>query len=322
MLRADVAEGMKKNMYKYYDEGEAYSDYKPVYPQIFEIEKVTGAYEQGTSVIGVGRLTKVNEGAPFPVTNPREGFTTYGANRTFKDSIIITRETQDDHQKIEDLLRKMAKGWGKEWPETKDDWAAQVYLYGGYTAGHTVFNNDIDGVLATGYGQFPYDGIPFFNLSNNTRSSKAGGTYYNGAALGLTVTNFQTQWDLMTVTNAKNEKDLDEVIEPNALIVGAGAIVWTARTLLETTLIPGSSANDTNLLKGIVDLIPWRKVTDTNFWCLSKTKNGKVFQERMEPEVDFFEDKNTKNWHATIMGRVGIRIDNWRFDCASQFSTS
>ena len=322
MLRADFIEGQKKQMYKYFDEGEAYSEYKPKYPEILAIEKSDSAREQGTSIIGVGRLTETNEGEDAPVSNPLEGFTTFGKNRTFKDRLIITLEAQDDHQRIEDMLRHMAKEWGRQWPETQDDLAAKVYLYGGYTAGHNVFNNDLPGFAATGTGSLCYDNKPFFNLSGNTRASKGGGTYYNGAALDLTVANFKTQWDLMTVTNAKNEKDLDEVIEPDTLIVGGGAIVWTARTLLESTLIPGSTANDKNLLNSIVNLVVWRKITDTDFWCLTKVKKGKVFQERRGATVDFFEDKRSGNWEAVIIARAGVRIDNFRFDCASNFSTS
>lgn len=323
MLSADFVEGMKADMYEYFFEGEAYSEYKPVWPQIYKEQKSTKAYEKGTSVIGVGQLEEVQEGAVAPIENIREGWTTLGKNRSFKKRLVIYKETLDDHQKIENMLRAAAKEWGNKWPETKDTLAAKPFLYGGYTAGHDIFNNAISGgVLTDSSGLLLYDSKPWFNLSGNTRTSKGGGTYYNGAALSLTTANIKTQWTLMTVTNSKNERDEVVTIIPDALIIGSGALEWTARTILESTLIPGSAQNDKNLLQGIVDLIVWRKITDTDFWDLSKVKRGKVFQNRMEPEIDFFEDKRTKNWEATIMARAGVRIDNFRFDVASNFSTS
>lgn len=323
MLRPDFVEGMKADMYEYYFEGESYSDYKPVWPLIYKEQKSNRAYEKGTSVIGVGELEEVEPGAVAPIENVREGWTTLGKNRTFKKAVIITKEALDDHQKVENMLKATAKEWGNKWPETKDTMAAKPFLFGGLTAGHDIFNNAISGgVLSDPSGLLMYDSIELFNLSGNTRTSKGGGTYYNAAALALSVPNIKTQWTLMTVTNAKNERDEVITIIPDSLIIGSGALEWTGRTILESTLVPGSGNNDKNLLQGIVDLIVWRKITDTDAWILSKVKHGKVFQNRMEPEIKFFEDKKTSNWEANIMTRAGVRFDNFRFDVASNLPSS
>jgi len=323
IIRGTTPEGLKAQAYMYFMEADAYSPYVPMYTEIFDVQKTTKAWEQGTSVIGSGLLEETAEGVDAPIMSVTEGFTTYGPIKSFKKRIVATRESQDDHQRFEDVVRRIATEWGAGWKETKDEYAVKLYLRGGYTAGDAVFNASVAGLgFSDPTGLLIYDSKPWFNLSNNTRANKAGTTYYNAAALALNIANFQTTWDLMTVTNAKRENDQDVPIEPTHIMHGSGSLEWTSRTMLESTLLPGTANNDINPLQGIVDLFVWRKMTDTDFYDLLVAKKGKIFYDRMEPEITYFQNDRNFDKEVAIMARIGHMITNWRYDCVNNASTS
>jgi hypothetical protein len=322
MLRAEFAESMKKHMYKSFYEGEQYDKYEPKYKELFKAEKSTAAYEKSTSIIGEGVLEETTEGQDAPVREVKEGWTTLGKNRSFKERLIITKENQDDLQQVKDILKKKAYNWGNMWETTKDELAAKFFNYGSIAAGDAVFNNAIPNVVSDSTGNLCFDSKALFNLTGDARTTKAGNTYYNhGGALSLTATNFKTMYNLMAVTNSYNEDGEKISLKPDTLLIPP-ALHFTADVLINSTLVPGSGNNDKNSLKGIVNVVEWDKLTDADGWFLICKGKGIVFQDRMGIEIDFFEDKRSKNWEATCMGRAGVRVDNWRFVTAANTSTT
>lgn len=325
MLRSDFAESMKKHMYLSFLEGEQYDDYKPQYKNLFKVEKSTAAYEKSTSIIGEGVLEETTEGQDAPVREVKEGWTTLGKNRSFKERFIITKENQDDLQQVKDILKKKAYNWGNMWETTKDELAAKVYNYGSIAAGNAVFNNAIPNVVSDSTGNLTYDSRALFVVDGNTsveHPTKAGNYYHNhGGALSLTTTNFKTMYNLMKVTNSFNEDGEKVSLKPDTLLIPP-SLAFTADVLINSTLLPGGGNNDKNTLKGIVKVVEWDKLTDTDGWFLICKGKGLVFQDRMGIEIDFFEDKRSKNWEATCMGRAGVRVDNWRYVVAANTATT
>ena len=190
--RNDFTEGMKKDLYDYFFE--TYDSVPTVYDQIFAVKPSDGAYEQSTSVIGLADLVETEESDPITYRKFGEGFTVYGKNRTFTDGFKISMEAVEDNRKIENIVQAAAGKWGEKVRSTRETFYAKIFNFGGYTGGHDVFKNVIAGVISQNTDGLVYDAKPFFNLSGNLRSSKGGGTYYNGHALSLTSANFQTVW--------------------------------------------------------------------------------------------------------------------------------
>lgn len=319
VTRSTFTEGMKKDMYKYFFE--TYDQKPTVYDQIFDVQPSDAAYEQSTSVVGMGKLAEKAERDPITYRNPIEGFTTYGKNRTFSDGVVISMETVEDHQKIDDLLRATARTWGESVRNTRENFYATTFNQGGLTAGHDHFKNVITGVLSQNTDGLVYDAKPLFNLSNNTRASKNGGTYYNGIASALSQANLITAVQLMTNTNNRNERDEIVSIRPDTLLVPP-ALEYTGRVILNSTLLPGSGNNDINVMAGALNLVVWDYLSDTNAWFVLKAKTGLVAQNRREPVIDFYQDEDTKDFKANITARFGHRVDNWRFVVGSNFATS
>ena len=326
MVRSDFEQGMKKNMYDY--GWEKFDIVKPRYQQIFDEQSETAAYSQGTSVIGARKLEeKTSESQDAPEESVLEGWTTLGKMRTFHKMHTWSKETVRQNQKMKDIVKKTAGGWGQGYALTKDEFYAKFFNYGGYTAGHDVFNASIAGVVTDPTGDLMYDSRPLFNFSGNTRTNKSATTYYNGLALSLTATNLETMINRLCDTNAKNESD--ELVgfgddSEMVMVVPTRAMEFKARRILESTLIPGNANNDTNVLKGIADCIYWRELgaVDTDAWFVGYRKKGLIALSGWDLEYDFWIDNASGAYKAKVDCNFGARIDSWKPWVGSNFSTS
>lgn len=320
-VRNQFTELLQKDTYKW--TLEAYNRHQTVYDKIFNVVPSTSAFEKSTTGIGMGQLREVPEGNDILESNLMEGYTVYGKNRMFGDSYKITLQMVEDTppEKIGNITQSISKTWGDGIVATKETFAAKFFNYGGYTAGHDVFNNTITGVQDDPTGDLGYDGKPFFALSGNNHPAKSGSTYYNSLALALSSTNLQTAYNIMAVTNAYNERGEKIEIMPDVLLIPPD-LRFTAKTILESDNVVSSANNDINVTKGIVTPVEWHYLTDTNAWFLGKAKSGLTWMERKQPVIDVYQNDMNKNYYVTIHARWGAYMDNWRFWVGSQLSTS
>jgi len=321
MLRSDFTEGMKATAYDYFLDAKEYQKIPSFYKSVCQVKTSDKAYEQATSVVEASDPVERGEFDDMTAMKATEGYTTYAKIRQFYKAAHVSKRAMRDHQKLKNWIKEITSGWSVDMERGKNKYVAKFINNGGLTAGYSIFNNSITGVLTDPAGDLCYDGKPLFNLNGNNRSSKGGGTYYNGIALALSPTNFETLWNLMTVTNAKNEDDTEVEIIPDYMLCST-ALKFQAQRLLESTLIPGASTNDKNVLEGIVDLVATRYITDTDFFMLGVKNKGLIFYERETPEIDFWEDKRNKSYWMSIEEAYGVMVKNWRFFAASNFSTS
>ena len=98
-------------------------------------------------------------------------------------------------------MRDFSSSWAQGLVNSKESHAAKIFINGGFTAGHAVFNQSTAGRVDP-QGDFIYTGKPFFALTGNNHPAKDGSTYFNSlGALSLTSTNLQTSYNQMTNTN-------------------------------------------------------------------------------------------------------------------------
>ena len=322
-FRSQFTELMQRDMYAWFLE--SYDTFSPVYPQIFKVEQMAGGFDQGTSGIGLGKLSERSEGDQIVASNAMEGYTVVCKARDFSDSFYMTMEFVEDStpEKIANVMKGFAATWGEGVVSTKEAFAAKFFKYGGYTAGrHDTFDNSITGVVTDGSGDLIYDGKPFFALSGNNHPAKNGSTYYNSlGALSLTSANLQTAYTLMTATNNRNERGEIVSIKPDILLIPP-QLHFTAKTLLESELIVGAANNDKNAVQNLVQPVEWQYLSDTDGWFLGKKQKGLKFYERKSPVIDFYQDEKDKKYYATIDTRFGAVVDNWRYWVAANISTS
>ena len=125
----------------------------------------------------------------------------------------------------------------------------------------------------------------------------------------------------MVSTNNRNERDEIISLMPNTLVVPP-SLMFTAQRILESAQVPGSANNDKNVLNGIVNLVVWQYLTDSDAWFLGCAKKGIKTINRQKYEIDFFYDEDERIYKATIDGRFGAYVQNFRYWVGSNFATA
>ena len=315
--RSQFTELMKRNLYDWF--WESYPEVPPRYEDIFEVVESDSAYNKFTSAIGLGELLEKPEGEDLQADAPMEGYTIVCKNRSFGRLVRFSRETVDDAQKVDNLLMSTVGRWSRSLIITKEKFYAKFFNKGALTAGHEVFNNTITGVVDDPSGNFIYDGKPFFATDH---PDKVGNTYSNySAALALTADNLKTVYNTYTTVNNRDERG--EIIEliPDTLLIPP-ALNFTAKEILNSTLVPNSMDNTINVLANIVDPLVWSYLTDTDGWFLGKRKAGLIATQRLDVELDFWVDETSKDMFASIYTRFGGCVSQWRYWAACSISSS
>ena len=323
-VRAEFVEGMKKDMYDYFIDNQKYEDEKLMFPELFQVDNATGAYEKHTTVIGAGNLIEKPEGEQISYTRVGEGFTVQSTWKTYGAGLDFTKENVEDftESKLSNLVSDMAATWLTGYNQGKESRAATVFNEGGVTTGHEIFNGTVGG-SSDSTGLLCFDGLPFINRSGNNRPLAPGGTasYYNGIASGLTEANLQTAYDLATLTNAVNSRAQKVVLEPDVLLVHP-SLRWTAKVLLETEYVVGEANNDINTVNKMLKLMVWRFLDTSTMWGLGTAKKGIKFWEREPLMFDFYRDEKTKGYKADVTARYGVEMNDWRYWVGSNVPTS
>lgn len=324
VTRSQFTEAVKKDMYAY--SIEAYQGLTPMYPNLFEVIGSNSAYEQETRAIYGNIFVEKPETEKIVFHNPLEGYTIYSKNRTFSDGLEFSMEIVEDTppEKIRNIVTQFASKWTEEAERTKDLHAAKFFNYGGYTAGHDVFNAKITGVTPSGAPTaLCFDGKPFFNLSNNLRALYPGGTaaYYNGLASAFSAANLETAYLRMISTNNVDGAGRKIVLQPDTILIPP-ALMFTVKNVLEASGVTGSGNNDINPVKGLLTPKVWQLLSDSDAWFIGTAKKGLVFHNRKPLTFDFWQDPITKAYYATAIMRFGAYVSDWRYWVGSQFSTS
>lgn len=316
-LRGDQVKLYVKDMYK--AEREGYKECPTRYDQVFKVVRgVSGAGTREDQFLGAGSLTRHEvENQKIRFKSPVPGWSYYSRYWMFSDGLFFSKEAVDDTVKLGNLLKELAKTWGRSVRVQKETLAARVFNKGGETAGDWVFNGTHTGQTDAS-GNLLYDSKPLFNLTGNTRSTKGGGTYYNSVAnLTLTPESFEAVYNLATVTNAKDERDREIEIMVDTLLVRSGAERFKAERILETTTgMPNGQLNDKNVYYGIVKPMDWRYLNDGTsypaFYVGKKQSDSFQFHERQMPEIRFFVDEHDLSKYASINLRFGTLLKDFR----------
>ncbi len=296
-----------------------------VFQDIYETESSEGSYEQYTTVVGPASFGRVGESVTIPRVSIVEGFPVYIANFKMATELAMSNESIDDNRHIKNILKSWSQGLGEAARIKQEDEHADIFNYGGFTAGHATFLNDVNAVLTTPYGNLVYDSKPFLNLTGNTRTAKNGSTYYNGvSALDLNEANLQTIFNLLTVTNAFDEAGKRIEIMPDTLLCKYGSTTWwTAKRILESS---GSQdavhSGIKNLWQGKLTLIGWSALTDSDAWFMGCAKKGLKSLARLPLSIDFYEDKGADGQVVRSRIRYGRGVNNFRYWAGANFSGS
>ena len=316
-MRNQFTEDMKKQSYEYF--WEKYDDTPPKNEQIFDVVPSDAAYEQFTSAIGLGELLEKPEGEDLQADAPMESYTIICKNRSYGRLVRFSYETVQDSKALSNILRDTVGSWGRMVPVARETFYSNFFNYGAYSAGNSVFNNTITGVVTDASGDKIYDTKPFFATDH---PDKVGNTYSNyNASTSLSAPNLKDVYLTYTTTNAKDERGQKIDLVPDVLLI-PGGLKFTAQEILNSTLVPSSMDNTVNTLKSIVPTLEWRYLSDTDGWFLGKKRMGLMATNREDATLDFWQDETNKDYYASIFTRFGGCVTNWRFWIANNISTS
>lgn len=316
-LRADQVSLYLQDMYK--AEWQSYMAEPTKHDKIFKVETAPKAPgNKSTQLLGLGRLTRhTSENQDINFRAPVEGWAYYCKYWTFSDGLVLSKEAVEDvgaANKVKDLLKDLAATWGESVRFEKETFAATVFNDGGDLLGSYIFNGSHTGQTDPS-GNLLYDSKPLFNLTGNARTSKGGGTYFNAvASLTLTPANFETLYNLFTVSMAFDEQDRVCTANADTLLTECGAQSFLAKRILTTSQgLPGGQLNDKNVYEGLVQPMDWRYLSDSSAFYVGK-KNHPKFQwhDRQTPDMRFFRDETNRSYKASIDIRFGVWVKDFR----------
>lgn len=318
-LSIDEVSLYRRDLYK--SEREGMKEKATMYDKVLKVvsgSQVDGAGNKETQLLGAGALSRhTAEGQNINFVSPREGWTTYVKYWMYSAGLTFSFEAIQDTRKLGNKIKDLAKTWGREVRVSKETLAARAFNNGGTLLGDFVFNGSWVGETDPS-GLLLYDSIPFLNLTGNKRTTKGGGTYYNSVAgLSVTAANFETVYNLMTDTNAKDEEDRDIENEVDTFLSRPGANHFAAKRILNSEHLAGGQLNDKNPYEGLIKNIwKWSYLsTSENAFFVGKAQHEAIeFHERMAPMMDFFRNNDNAGYKASILNRFGIwfKAGAWR----------
>lgn len=279
---------------------ETYKELPEQYSKIFNMLTSTKAVEHDWGMGALGDWTpRASEISEVDYAKLSPGLERTYTHKAFTKGFMIGRELYDDDQynQIEKFPKALARA-GKASIE-KD--SMKILING--------FTKDAGGTGASAI----YDGEALFSANHPLLDSvKKSSNLVTGA---LTVANLQKAIQTMKAT-------LDEAgnliaLNPTRLIVPP-ALEYTARTILESTQLPGGNNNDINTVKGRLELVIMDYLGTANSgsdtaWFIQDANNHEMnFFWRVKPEFKWDEDFDT--FVAKYRGymRYSFGVSDWR----------
>ena len=313
---------------------ESYGKIKGKVDEIYDVRTdADGMYDQITTGIAMGRLQQMSSYDSSPTfRRPSEGFTAYCAFRQFKDGFELGELEVErfPSSKVRNLAKDAISSWGEGLRQTEETFGASLFKNGGKTAGHDDFTAVVPNLISQQTGGLAYDSKPFFNLSNNTRTSKGGGTYYNAKSTTLNQANYAELHDLVYITNAKNERDeeVDLKAMGRTVLLIPEQLRDEAFQAVKDEVVVGATNGQKNPRKGTADIIEWRYISGTsspdmsNTWFVGTAKRGIRFYRAMKPKITPSRDPRTGSYLCTVSVLMGWIGENFRFWGGSNVPTS
>ncbi len=308
---------------KGYDKVDSY------YDKVAEVKKLSdmqGNPHIMTSGVGPQVLEEIEEKQPIKFVDPVEGYTVMFKRRDFSLGSETSMKLEDDMAiaGIENFFKKyIQENIVPSIKPTIDTFYASLKLNGGLLAGHKVFNNDTKN-LATGYGNFLYDGKPPYALAGNEHPAKGhAGKYYNLLSLALTYDNARRADILLRSTNAYMENGQPFDMTKNLAIEVPTSLGDTAKEIFNSEHEPTSANNALNPLKGRYEIIenPYLNSQPTA-WNLCKKKFGIVLFVNETPQIRYWVDESTRILKCSATITLAGGWYNFRHSVGSNYKTA
>lgn len=269
---------------------------------------------KGSVLETAGQFRERADGAEAESDAPGKAYTWQVKIRQFTRRLDIPQrmlQSLGSAGKVTDYVQQQISAWGEQAMRRKDLFLAGMLQDGTLTAGSLEFFDNSFPDNDDPNAGFIYDGLPFFDTAHTL--SGASGTYANHtASAALTSTNLQTVLTTIRSTNAVNDRGDRILLMPDTLVVPQ-ALLFTARQVLNSQLLPGGTNNDVNPLAGELQIVANPYLTaDTDSWYVCEAGKGIDFWDSGAPVIETQYDAKRKVLSVVAEMHFGSAVTDWR----------
>lgn len=264
------------------------------------------------TVGGGDDLQRRKPGESVRVVKVGDGWQMLVATKTDSARLVITKE---DQQAGEGRIREVVQGVFRTLGEAAALSKAQLWsdMLGGGTAASAVLFDQSYPNHPDPFPTFIYNGNEFFTATQTLRNSAVTpSNLITGGGGTLNATNLQAAKVLIESTSAVDDMGRKVMNKMTHLIVPP-ALEQTARVLMNSELLPGSTNNDTNTLRGSFIVEVDEFATDATAWYLARSQRGIV---RIDSGIATIDapvwDHINRSWSTTVETHYGFAVENWR----------
>ena len=273
--------------------GRQYNEHTAEYPDIFDMDTSTQAYEEDVGLTGFGLGTIKPEGSGVTYDTESQGYTTRYTHVTYSLGYIVTMEELDDNLYLV-VSKRRSKANAFSMRQTKENVGANI-INRGYNASYT-------GV----------DGKEFFSTAHPTKS----GNQSNHIATASDLSEASIEDVIIQIMGAVNERNLKINLMPQSLHIPR-QLWFDAHRILKSTLQVYTGDNTINAIKATNALPGGIKMnhyfTDTDaWWVKTNCPDGLKGYQRKKIAFDQDNDFNTKNALASAIERYIFGWTDWR----------
>ena len=277
--------------------GEGYAEKPLEYPNIFKVEDTDSAYEKYKEVIGLPIWQENFEGQPFNAATRAQGFDITITPRRYDQSFTVTWEYFSDNKE------KLMKGKG-----ISDE--ARLLGRGCRVAQETSAAAIING----GFDNIGYDGVPLFSTAHplpGTNGRTFANTPANDADKAL---NYENLTKAITALSTQVDgRGIKIQAQADRLAVSVD-LYFTALTIVHSSLVPGNSNNDKNVIDYAAPLtVVKMSYFDNGIWMLQdSTIPNLIFLNREKAFFGHERIPNTYDNRVFGLARWGVGYKDWR----------
>ncbi len=270
--------------------GDAYNEHTMQYPELFDMEYSSKAFEEDVQFVGMGMASVVAEGGSVTFDSMKQGFLTRYTHIKYGLGFILTDEMIEDDQ-YGVIAKKSATAIGYSMRQAKETVAANVYI--------RAFNSNF--TLSDGKEMCATD-----------HPNISGGTWQNELSTASDLSEAALEQACIDIGDWTNDRGLKISARPLKLII-PNELQFEAERILTSTLRVGLADNDPNAIRQMGKfpggVVMNNYLTDADAWFIrTDVKNSLMHYERradaLSDDIDFGSD-NIK-YKATARYSFGV----------------
>lgn len=268
---------------------ESYGRYAPVYQKIFNVMTSNRQYEEDFTMQGLTNFTAKSEGNLISYEDFFPGNRQTYTHSTYAKGVRVTEEAVEDD--LYGPMRKVGRSLGIAARSTIETRAALIFNSGFVTTDFTAG-----------------DAAALFSASH-TREDGGANLSNTSTAAALSVSSLET-----ALIELRTELDgVGKRIElmPRLLVIPPD-LEYTAKQVLKSAYLPGSADNDVNPIEGLLEVIVWPYLTDTNAWFIVCDQHDLKWFWRRQLHTRTEEDFQTGDMMFKGRMRFSFGVNEWR----------